>query len=514
MQAVSWVRERVLLILVGLLGVAAVLCRVWALDRLPGVGDEVWLSVRAIDFLAGKSIEWFSPTGNPLNPFLALPMVAVEAIHGSASVLNLRIPTLIAGLLAMVLAYPLTRKVVGRQRALIFAVLVWVVPVHIAYDRMGWDPSETPLMALLCLAALLHRRMDWMVLALLAAVWVHPTNVFLTPILAGGVTGQILWERRRLAMGDWAWVSSGLLVIGAFFAWRISGTASYPQGSPEFNVDFFVGVVLGIGRFLSGVTTLHYIVGPMSRLTRILVESVFWSSVLLLLVTGLPARVRARDGALVGMILGMLVAIVGVAASGGLLFLLPGFERYSLFLTVPSCFIFASLLVRPTGDGAQAGAFASPCLPVVVALVACFLWLGVFIAQYHVKLETIGSRSHAIFNSAAQEPKVAAFALIESEAPAGPVLIITENYWTYWPMRYFGARDARVEVEEFDAESPRDLAGPDYASHAVFAVGFSKDALSRSIERGRRARDWGRPVWKRTFDDPQGLPILDVWRLR
>jgi hypothetical protein len=353
-----------------------------------------------------------------------------------------------------------------------------------------------------------------MVLSLIAAIWVHPTNVFLVPILAGGVMGQVLWERRRICAGEWAWVCFGLLVIGSFYAWRIFGSAGFPRGSPEFTGDFFVMLVVGVGRFLSGVTTLRYIVGPMDSLTRLLFDLVFWSTVMLLLVTGLPARIRARDGALLGLIFGTLAAIVAIAASGGLLFLAPGFDRYSLFLTVPSCFILASLFVRPRSDDAVVGASPSSFAGIGFALVASFLWLAVFIGQYHVKLETRGSRSHPVFNTGAQEPKAAAFALIEADAGAGPVLIIAENYWTYWPMRYFGARDARVQVELFSAESARESIGPRYASHAVFAIGFTKQALSRLIESGRLSGEWGRPLWKRSFDDPSGLPILHVWRFR
>jgi hypothetical protein len=516
MQAAAWARGRVLLILVGLLGAAAVVCRVWALDRLPGLNaDEAWLNVRAIDFLAGKSIDLYTPSGNPLNPFLALPVLLLEALRSNASILNLRIATAIAGISLMVLSYPLTRKVIGAQCALVFTLLVWVMPAHIAYGRMGWDASETPLVALLCLASLLHRRTHWMVLSTVAAVWVHPTNVFLVPILAGGMAGQVIWERRRLTPGEWAWVGCGLLAVAAFFVWRVFGSASFPHGSPEFfSRDFLTGLVVETGRFLSGVTTLQYIVGPMNRSVVLLFDFVFWSAVLILLLTGLPERIRTRDGMVMGLILGTLVALVVVAASGGLLFVIPGFERYALFLTVPSCYIFASLLVRPTVAHDAAEARPSPSAAVAIALVASFLWLGVFIAQYHVKLETRGSRSYALFNSGEQEPKAAAFALIEADAEAGPVLIIAENYWTYWPMRYFGARDSRIQVELFNAESARELITPRYASHAVFAVGFSKGALAQSIERGRSSREWGRPVWKQSFNDPQDLPILDVWRLR
>jgi hypothetical protein len=516
MQTVSWTRSRWLLVLGGLLCATAVVCRLWALHRLPGLNsDEAWLSVQVIDFLVGKPFSMHTPTGNPLNPFFTLPVLVRELLLDNASVLNLRMPAALAGLLLMALAYPLTRKVVGEQRALVFAFLVWAMPAHIVYARMGWPSSETPLVALLCLASFLHGRTSWMALSLAAAVWVHPTNVFLVPIFAGGVAGQVLWERRRLAAREWVWLALGGVAIGAFFAWRLSNPLAFPRGSPEFaSSDFLILLVVHAGRFLSGATSLRYIVGPMSSYGQLLFDLVFWSAVLFLLVTGLPRRIRARDGTFMGLFVGTLAAFVSVAASGGLQFLVPGFERYALFLTVPSCFLFASLLVRPTAEGGVAASDPTPSAALAVALIASFVWLALFIGQYHVKLETQGSRSHPVFNTGAQEPKAAAFALIEADAEAGPVLIIAENYWTYWPMRYFGARDARVQVELFSAESVRESIDPRYASHAIFAIGFTKQALSRSIESGRLSGEWGRPLWKRSFDDPRGLPILHVWRFR
>jgi len=447
-------------------------CRIWALHRLPGLNaDEAWLSVQVIDFLLGNPYSLYTPTGNPMNPFLALPVLVREFLVADASVLNLRLPAAIAGVLLMALAYPLTRKAAGDQRALVFTLLVWVMPAHIVYARMGWPSSETPLVGLMCLASFLHGRTSWMALCAVAAVWVHPTNVFLVPILAGGVAGQVLLDGRRLDAREWAWVALALLAIGAFFAWRLSSATSFPRGSPDFfSSDFFSNFLIHGGRFISGATSFQFVVGPISSRVLLLFDLVFWAVLLSLLVTGLPRRIRARDGTFIGLLLGTLAALISVTVSGGLQFLVPGFERYALFLTVPSCFLFASLLVRPGVEGAVAeGVGASAAL--VLALIGSFVWLGVFVAQYHV-------------------------------------------YWTYWPMRYLGARDPRIEVEEFDAESPRELTGPDYASHAIFAVGFSKDAMSRSIERGRRVRDWGRPVWKRTFNDPENQPILDVWRLR
>jgi len=516
MQTATSTQRPVLFALVGLLFAIAVGCRVWALDRLPGLNaDEAWLSVQVIDFLAGKPFAMYTPTGNPLNPFLTLPVLVREVLTTHASILYLRMPSALAGILTMVLAYPLTRKVAGERRALVFAFLIWVMPAIIVYARMGWPSSETPLVSLLCLAAFLHGRTPLMVLAAVAAVWVHPTNVFIVPILAGGVAGQVLWEGRRLGARDWAWVSLGVFAIGGFYAWRLSGSTNFPLASPEFSSGDFLGnLVIHTGRFVSGATSLQFVVGPMSRRTLLAFDLVFWSAVLALLATGLPARIRARDGTLVGLMLGTLAALVAVSASGGLQFLVPGFERYALFLTVPSCFIFASLLVRPAADGGDAAKSPVTSAAVALALVASFVWLAVFIGQYHVVLETRGSHSYALFNSGAREPKAAAFELIESEAVAGPVLIIAENYWTYWPMRYFGARDPRIRVELFAADSARELLAPRYASHAVFAVGFSDGGLARSVERGRISRACGRPVWKRSFDDPQGLPILDVWRIR
>ena len=483
--------------------VVALALRWWALDRLPGLNaDETWLSVQTLELLLGREAEAATPTNNPVNPFHAVPLALVESVRGSPGVLNLRLPAALVGALLVLLVYPLMRAPLGRARALAVSLLAWSLPQHIAYARFGWDASQTPLAALLCLAAALHGRTGWMVVALLAALWIHPTNVFLVPVLAGMVTGSVLSGRRQLARRDVLWLASGVAAVGAFLLLRGAGP-SYPAPGLAGLIDpgLLLSQIQGVARLLSGATVIQYIVGPLSPSALLAFDGVFGVVALGLGAIGVPRLLRARDGMALGLVAGVVATWLVLTVTAGSLPFAPGFERYAMFLTVPCCLIFACLLVPPASGeeppvtGTLAGGIA----------VACLAWLAVFTLHYHVPLDARSSRSYALFSTGPVEPKAAAFDAIVSQAPEGPVRILADGYWTYWPMRYFAIRDPRITVEELRRG---ELEKGVTLDHPVFAVGFDDGWLTRQLARRPDA------LPRDTFTSRAGEPILHLWRLR
>ena len=64
---------------------ALVLAAVWlrghALENIPGVnGDEAWYGVKAWQMLHDATVDWHTPTGNPLNPLFIGPLALLHAL--------------------------------------------------------------------------------------------------------------------------------------------------------------------------------------------------------------------------------------------------------------------------------------------------------------------------------------------------------------------------------------------------------------------------------------------------
>ncbi len=166
----------------GILGLALLARFVW-LDSLPGVnGDEAWFGLWVEGLLRDHVWGGMTPSGPPPNPFLVVPLAILQAIADPAPWV-LRFPTVISDVAFIVVGYAGLRSTIGKRPALVFALLAATTPITLIYSRFGWDPSQTPLAAMIFLWACLAGRRVVAVLSLCAAILVHPTNVFLFPIL-------------------------------------------------------------------------------------------------------------------------------------------------------------------------------------------------------------------------------------------------------------------------------------------------------------------------------------------
>src|SRR4051794_36328519 len=102
--------------------------RTVALGRWPGInGDEAWYGVNVQEFLSGGTPFLHTGVGNPLNPFHSGLLLALSAVFPASPAL-LRLPEVILGLGAMLIAYPLLRRPLGDRAALLAAVLIAISP--------------------------------------------------------------------------------------------------------------------------------------------------------------------------------------------------------------------------------------------------------------------------------------------------------------------------------------------------------------------------------------------------
>ncbi len=473
---------------IAMAGFLAVLFRMWNLGSLPGVnGDEAWYGMVTEALLSGESSAWLTPTGNPLNPFYFLPLLFLHSLFGPSFTI-LRVPAVVSGLAALAVNVALCRKLFGERTALISTLALAVLPINIAYSRFGWDTSQTLLATLLVLyacAALARcgfdieksenltgrkkrrarfqdpkgRRTKFFLFAATAfgcSLLVHPTNIFLAPMVV--VSAIVAWrvELREFFCGPHAKVKIGVallsgtaaaiaaVVIGSKFAPDAIGRLASFSQLGEFSINF--------ARLFSGVTVCRYIAG--SCMPGFDGEPwIFNGSVYDILGIAMVAAGvlmvgwwlwRARPKLELALAAGYLLSLLGFYLVAGPSAIQPHFERYALCLIAPAVLLFSRAAIN-LFDSRQA-------LGGMLFATATWIFLLGFFANYFWAFEATGGESHRAFRTAEVEPKLAAFELIkfaEQDATAEyPAVIYSSEWWNYRPLGYLAMKTPEVEVRE------------------------------------------------------------------
>jgi hypothetical protein len=465
-----------------LLGVAIAL-RGWQLGNIPGLnGDEAWLGVQAAHLAAGQPIAWRTPTGNPVNLFLLLPVAALHLVF-APSVVVLRAMALASGVAALGANLWLCRRVFDRRAALVSTAVLAVLPIAIAYSRFAWDASQTILATVLVLYYALStvERMvapaaaapvknknwaradrippDWLpaLLAFGAAIWIHPTNVFALWLLIVPAVYRYgddcraairaAWQRRgdpaggrlrRGLTGGLALATLGIAVTAGWFCRGLLGTIGSRLFDPE-QAGLFVRRLV---QLFSGSTIFQFIPGSDRMSTALDAADVAVVSLAGVAALGLVQRLRRADSMrerclawAVALMVGTFYLVAGPAA------LAPHFERYGMCLVAPGGVLLAlgwshwlgsrgfgsRGLNRASGatptDGSRRGVQARVAAVVLAGL--AWLWLAVFYCDYFLVFRSSGGTSHVAFRTAVIEPKRAALETIvdaeqRSDAPLPP----------------------------------------------------------------------------------------------
>ena len=483
--------------------------RIIALGRLPGInGDETYYPVAAMNVRDGRPQRLVTGSGFPLNPLYVGPTYLLHLSHPTPSFALVRLPALASGLLALALMYPLIARVTDRQAALYATLLLASLPTAIAYSRFGWDQSQAPLIALLCVYCALRNWPMRLAVSYAFALWIHPVNVFLAPILLGPIAARDVaswqWHRSNAAIVRTLAAIGGMAVTGgALLVWISPAIrdAMAPALGRAFDLAGWSRYVVAVGDLLSGLTIYRFIAGEPPYAWIIVERSVFWSLTIFLLVRILPTWLRSRDDVKLGLLGGALVALVAFYVLIGAEALTPGWERYGVWIISPACLILGPLI---SSLGTSAASRSAQTFGVIAACV--FMLVG-FYRNYFAVLESSGGRAASLaFRTGPVEPKQAAFDAIltmTSDEP-GPVTVLTEDWWTYYPLRYLAA-----ERETMTVVWPR---GDAIAATAAeprhrFAVGFDRGPFHRWV-------DLHAPELRRqTVVDSGGQPILHVWDL-
>jgi len=469
--------------------IAALALRLAFLDTLPGVnGDEAWYGLWVLRCVNEGVCPLRTPSGNLVNPFYMVLVAVFQTVIGIPSVLALRLPAVVGGLGFIAAAYGVCRAAIGRNAALIYALLAATLPIDIAYSRYGWDTAEMGLAATLVLATALQGRWLLSVLALAASLLVHPTGVFLLPIMLMLLLRETVEERR---------VSTrNLLLTGIFFICAAAGAAvgiglhdklSLGLPNPPFSTGYALAVMAGIVRFFSGATIAAYLSGGDPGWGVDAVTGTVLVLAVLVLARRIPADAESKETAT---LFGVLLSVLAFGLMGGPLALSPGWERYAMVLVAPVLLVLALALNRAAQTRAPAAVTAAALLGTI--------WMASFFAAYLLAMLQSGGREADPATAGYTDPKQQAAVFLAVESGGRQSLVAGENWWITEPLLYFAYRTPSLRI--VDAAAVEDW------NAVTDAVTFPGSALDRRFATSHQPQH--------VIRDRGGRAAIDVWHLR
>lgn len=512
--------------LVLLFGVAAWM-RVSSLEAMPEViSDEVHGNTQLVRFLTeGKMFSVWAFNGSPVNPFLPLLSAAVHLVL-PPSLWMVRASSVVSGILAIVLTYVLGARVLDRTTALIAAAFLAVLPIAIIFSRIGYDATQTPLFTMLAFYAAFRAHRGGLLLAFLACFIVQPTNVFLLPALGlvflasalQGTAGD--WPAQRRLLLQLLGVSVLVIVVVGITTFRRSYVhALYSNHlGPRDPVRFLTLYP----RLMLGQVLIRDLHAP-GRWQ----EWLFWGVFLALTALGTPRLVRSRQWDRVALVPGLALSALGLFVVGGSEAIRPGAPRYGMFLVVPTALMLAcqarSLLVEPAG-------------PRLIwtrrlqhALLLALGWSLLFAARWNWfdSFAIASGESIWTFHLDRKDPNSEVLSLILRDLRQthqgqgqGPVVVMSETYWTDAPIEYLGLARGGVRVVPFyekgmDYDQLRHHAF-EQMDQGAYAIGFSGGPLERFMNvcyLPGQVQRWDVPHNYCDFEFWTGSRTLVVYRL-
>lgn len=252
-RAVDWWRaHQVEVLLVVILAMFAFLLRVYDVDSIPYSlgGDEATQGMGAIEFLEGRRTNMFAISDWFFYPDFGYFSLSFSLRLFGRTVAGLRMLAVLIGTVSVLLTYLLTRRLLGRQAALVAAFLLAAQHYHIHFSRLGsiniFDTLFTPLLVYLVVCGLRRQRPGWFAAAGLAmGVGQYFYNgAKMLPFVLVAFVIYLALVRRDLLRANLA--NLGVLALGAVLAF-------IPMGLYEIaHPGSFTGRVSQVSIFHSG----------------------------------------------------------------------------------------------------------------------------------------------------------------------------------------------------------------------------------------------------------------------
>jgi hypothetical protein len=465
------------------------------LGNIPGMnGDEAWYGVQVVGPL--RNIEWRTPNENLPNPFLIIPDWLLNHIF-PPSAWTLRLPAALAGVICIAVAWFLWRAFLSRSSTRSAAILVATLPVTIAFSRIGWDPCESILVGMLVIYFSLTGRAFWTAISIFIAVWIHPTNVFLMPMVASHWLFRI-WTadmqvgtriRRTIALAI-----SGIVLVGVMKPLFLS-TGHAQTYADVLHPWTWIRYAWFSAELISGVSSYRYFAGPFNPGLDIAHVAVTGLLVVPALLAGCILMLRRKEWRPLSHLLGtagLFIAFRVLAARRAMD--ADGDVRYGLVLIAPLllAWIFSIESV-----------FKTSRIPDFVILVIGAACLIVFGQQYFIRIMRTGGESHVTFRTAPVEPKEQAAALIRAHSCERKV-VSAESWWLAEPLKYLLAKDAGTTVYKTGDVPDDALRG--IPEGCVLAVSFLNTPMDTSMRSGGLTPE--------IVTDMRGEPLIEVWTVK
>lgn len=502
------VRTLLIANLVGLFAVGSWL-RATSLN-LPAVGgDEAFFGVQAARIVQGRSIEWWTPSRRPVNLFVVGAELPLHAWLGPSWV-TIKAPAVLCGMLTVAATWLVLRKT-DRATALVAATLAAVAPILIVESRIGVEAPWIPLVGTLALGAALAGHRARTILAFLLCYYVHPTFLFLLPVLGLTLAGRIWSDAadRRTAVRRIVGAALAMVVVVAPLALAARGpTMRWTFQTYHFGPMDWGRFLIGFERMLLG-----YCESGRWDTSRGL-DLAFWVVVVGSSIAGTVGLLRARSWDRLGLLAGLLISMTALHALTGPEIMQPGLTRYALFL-VPPTLIGAAFLIEAiprVGGPLPVGRLWG----LTRALAVAGAWL-LLLASKHGTFDPLVAHADGLEDlrtlaTETPDPRAWVASILRADRePGEPLAVVAEDWWTYRPLQFWLSDRPETRVASLE---PIDVADRDalvlrvleQGGYLVATVGQPESERVRSLVRPHRLRHWHVAV------SPN--PCLVVYRLK
>ncbi|MGK0296751.1 MAG: hypothetical protein ACI9XC_000344 [Gammaproteobacteria bacterium] len=457
----------------------AVLLRVFELGNIPGVnGDEAWYGLIALKILSGEMVGFATPSGLLINPIYLLPVTALHLIF-EPSFFLLRVPALVSGLLLIVLSYYLSKKILNDKAAIIVMLVVASLPVNIVYSRFGWDASQTVLASCVVVYALLSHRWLLFSISLVAAILIHPTNVALLLIAVIYIAINKKYSSQFFSLHKFVSISSlFVLFIGMYLIVttptlmaQIPSIHSMLTNAADFeNVGEFF---LNVSRLFSGTTVYLYISGAKNSFFGNAIDIILMFAICSLFIYMLAYSYKLKDKKIFSFVLSVSITMAIWFLSFTNNTLVPGRERYSLFLIMPVviCFGFFCLIIMENIKYEKI---------IFATLIFCNLMMAGFIKNYFIQFYNTGGESAQTFKTNYVEPKKMVFDKVKGVIGDETVYLISSDWWNSQPLLYLSMNNKQINViETFSLNSSENISLSN--KQIIFINTFINDKLDNLV---------------------------------
>lgn len=484
-----------------------ILLRTLFLTHIPGLNaDEAWYGNFVLDLHRGAVENFSTPSGGSIfNPYFRLPLYFLHS-YFEPSILILRLPAVISGVLLMLFSYILMKRSFNREIARLILIFTAFMPVNIMYSRIGWDASQIALFSLLIIFFSLRGRAIWTSFFLSTSLLIHPTCIFLLPIALLCNIAAVLENKDAVKIKHFLLIILAIIIIPLTTLYIINDIvyATLDHNSADiykrlFDFSYLMRCWQAYIHFLTGTTSYSYFVGFEDNYISNLLFLILGGLIIFLYAYGLIRYIKNKNYIKLALLIGVFFSILIFSFIMGDIGYKKGYERYALFMVIPSIISFVVIL----NDLFLKKIYYSH---IIMTMLICFFLYEISV-NYYIKLFESGGYSEMTYRTNYRDPKREVFDLIKRDAvDKKNIDIYVSSWWNSEPLKYFFYNYESVNVLlKFDSISSSD---PEIDSTS-YIVTFPNDEMDQFVE--NRLLNVIIKKWK--ISDYGGKPVIYLYKI-